>query len=378
MALSCFTLTQNSDFLQGRQLPDFVKLANLQPHPKSRSFPDSNYALVLMDKEGSHRLYPTHDKASTWLSAQYVAENIEGMPKTAATIAARNIYGAATLFDVEIPPILKKLAAMAPAKTGRHYFHNPTEPVFHRESIEKFADGDAITIDGTIMPIRSCMELNRAEEWFGEKHVKMAQADKYALARFIVRRREELAPQGEKLAFTIHISDEATRVARLDTFNPAFRFNMLKRAGLCFDVGVCQDYVTLSKNEKIASISGPLAMIDQVERLDATGDMRQHYGRSIPSAIDSVLVHNKTAEEAEVEREETGTVKLGGSMGVGGVELPIALVRHVIKTGRMSKMLGAGMAEKLAKDPEAGLMMLPSEFGDMVLAESQAVRRAGR
>ena len=356
-----YTTSQDTSFLTGNDVPEFVKTANFTGDGSSKRR-DQDYALIVVAADGNQPFFPVYDKAHTWASAKFLSDNWTGMPKNAAAIAARSISGMAEIFEIidDVPLAVKKLAALAPEKTGRYYEPSSTDlPIFEERPLdEKIA---SIKIGEAIFPVRGFGELSEAERWFDFNHFDMNQADKYKMASFLAQRREDLSSDEEmkKASSWMYRSEEIEKVAVLTEMNETrFSVEMIKRANLCQDNDLFKAYSRLSTDPKIAMMGGPLAAIDMVETLDVNSGLRGSYGSWIPDAIGAVLQKGAAAPAAEPPSEtqiEFHNVKQGGMVDFeNGLEndfLPASRVKKALESPQVQKLLGPKLASELAKNP---------------------------
>lgn len=356
--LRCYTTSQDTSFLTGEGVPDYVKVANFSDHGSTKRR-DQDYGLIVVAADGMQQLYPVYDKAHTWASAKFLSDNWTGMPKNAAAIAARSIAGMADIFEIDIPLSIKKLAALAPEKTGRYYEPSSSDlPIFEERPLDdKIA---SIKVGELVFPVRGFAELSEAERWFDSSHFDLNQADKYKMAGFLAQRREELSSDEEmmKASSWMYKSEEVGKVAELTEVNETrFSVEMIKRANLCQDNDLFKAYSRLSADPKIAMMGGPLAAIDMVETLDVNSGLRGSYGTWIPDAIGAVL-QKKAAPAAELPAEtqiEFHNVKQGGMVDFeNGLEsdfLPAGRVKKALESPQVQKLLGPKIAAELIKNP---------------------------
>lgn len=383
--IKCFNVTRDPSFLAKLDLPDFVKTASFIDADSARR-EDHDYALIVMEKEGSQRMYPVGTAALAWLSVEDFKANWEGMPKTAAAITARGLCGAAQLYDLEVPPVFKKLAVLAPEKSGRYYAPTADDkPIYLRPEAqtEKTA---SIASAGAVYPVGSEAELCRAEQWFDRNHFNMEQVEKYKMARFLGQRRQDF--EGEKVAADRNLSRypsrEVTRVAALDAFNPKFASAMFQRVSICTDPEIAQEYAWLGLNEKVAQAQGVFATISAVERLDVNSGLRDSYGSWIPDAISSVLSvsREKLAEYETGENDAIGAatpvkwlpIKLASGNDDGeDVQVQESKVKKALRSDEVKKVLGPKVAEHLAVHT-SDIAHLPSAVREFIYSRSVSAR----
>lgn len=369
--LRCFTHTMDASFVRNKAVPEFVKTAELAIGAAAERIPDTGFALVVMEKGASQRLLPIHNKAHTWLSAQYLDQYWPGMPKIAASIAARSVVGAAEAFDVQVPETLKKLASMAPEKQSRYYAPSRFDiPVGYPE-FDGATKQASFNLNGSLMPIRNMPELDAAERWFDRNHTKLASAEKYRLALFIGSQRNNLTAGNEKNANYMYKSAEVQSLCSLDTPNPSLRKSLLKRASMCSKKDIAEAYVHMALNEKIAAAGGPVALIDQIESLDLASGLYRGYGTWIETPISTVMTRTKFAEDApEVADKEIEVANRMVDLGdAGGPPITIREVRRSCQDGRLKQLLGESTAKVLSEHPEKVLETMSDDVRNVVVSE---------
>ena len=382
--IRCFTTIQDPAFLQGETLPDFVKTASLAPDPAWQRYPDDVFGLIVMEKDGSRqRLYPLYDKEHVWLSAKFLAKNFEGMPKTAAAVTACSVCAAAQMHEVDVPPVLHKLASLAGAGITRYYTPSSDDrPIYLRPreaTFEKTASGRSasITVNGTVMPVRGPGELARGNQWFDRNHEKLAQADKYRLARFLAACAEDFS--GEKLAEPIYKSREVEKTASLGDFNPQFSKHMFQRASMCQDKKLAEAYIHFGLNEKLAFVTGPLATVDAVESLDARSGLRQSYGTWVPDALSAVMTKSAAVRVRDEKAAAVPTtIRVKTATGDEDVpaelaDVPVARLKKAMESDKVKRLLGPKLAAQVAANPSM-FHQLPDSVLAFINAQSASIR----
>ncbi len=94
-----------------KDIPDFIKSAELITSDKAASIPDDNYALVLVDHGRKMRKFATVDKGNTALSVLYLLKQAHLLPGKAVKVAAANLLEACDRFHLEAPEQLKLAAS---------------------------------------------------------------------------------------------------------------------------------------------------------------------------------------------------------------------------------------------------------------------------
>lgn len=374
--IRCYSTSQDTSFLTGDDVPEYVKTAALVDKDASKRR-DQDYGLIVMASEGPQRLYPVYDKAHAWASARFLSNNWTGMPKNAAAIAARSIAGMADIFEIDIPPVIKKLAAMAPEKTGRYYEPSSADaPIFEEKPLdEKVA---AVKIGEALFPVRSLAELSEAERWFDSCHFNLCQADKYKMASFLSQRRADLEKDEDlkKSASWMYRSSEVEKVASLTEVDETrFSVEMAKRAKMCQDNELAKDYARLAVDVKLAMIGGPLAAIDMVETLDVNSGLHGSYGTWIPDAIGCVLQKAASTKVAEIDPETPVAFPLvkQGMVDFEDGYLPAGRVKKALESPKLQKFLGEKLASRLAKDPNQ-IASIPTSIAGYIYDIASATR----
>jgi len=374
-----FTQTLDASFMEGQTLPSFVKMADMANIKEADQIGDTGFGLIVtkMAGEKPQRLYPIYDQQRTYFSAMDLSRGFEGMPKLAAAIAARSILGAANLFDIDTPNILRKIAFAAEPTNGRYYNALDNDVPLYFEPPTGHDKEASISVGGRVYPVRNATELVEAERWFERNHTKIAQDSKYVLGQFLGRCRESLCPD-EKTAAELGIpswrSDEVTKVASFNVINPDFEKNMYQRASVCADSAICRDYVAMAMNKSAAELMSPAALVKWAFEMDVRANLVGAYGTWVPDAVSACLSHRKSANEIAVEEDERKkiTVKTG-SFGWDDVQVPQGRLKTAILSV-CSSMLGKSMAEKIAMNPDAHFGELPDGLRDKVIAEATRIR----
>lgn len=359
-------------------LPEYVKQASYDP-VKIGKMPDGAFGLIVLNKEATHRHFPIYDKASTWLSGQYLNKTWHGMPKTAAVMAARTILGAADVHDISVPDGLKKVAKMIPTnreleKAGRYYEQNPEDESLESSKVEP--TGPSVKIAGMVMPITNPVELEASEEWFDRNGTKLAYADQYKLAKFISTKRPELTKGLEKSAEFLYQSARVTKTAYLNDWNPRLPDELLKRAGLCKTAESANTFVESAINSDAIKIGSFEAGVDFVHSLDKAAGITGLYDSVIPDPLGAVMCHTPTSEEVgniEGKKEmhssfssyadpHDDTYSLGRSISV-------AELKSAAKSGKLARIIGDGLSASLATNTSRVYEELPEPIRRLIVYE---------
>lgn len=346
--------------------PEFVKTASIVTQEQAKALPDTAFALIVMEKSASQRMLPVFDKAHTWFSVRDLSEKLEGMPKKAAAIAARNVCTHADARGIEVPEKLRKIAATAGATQTRYYQASDTDFSFGFPEQEGIAKEASITVKGRVMPIRNATELGRAEEWFQRNHTKMASADKYRMATFIASQRVNLLPNEKTASDRNQLrSSEVTKVASLNCYNPGLRQALYKRASMATDTASFKSYVTLAENLKVASFGGPAALIDTLEGIDYRAGLQNHYRTWIEEPIYAVLSKSasaaKTAEEKQEIMNYVDERNAEALSAIMGRPISVREIKRSAGDGALRRLLGDSLANQLVNDPDRALASLPDD-----------------
>lgn len=90
-------------------LPDFIKVASFADRG---TMPPDDFALILMDADGTYPRFPRNDAGNTAISTRYLTENFNELSKEAAATAAHNLAVACREQGLPIPDALLKLAGI--------------------------------------------------------------------------------------------------------------------------------------------------------------------------------------------------------------------------------------------------------------------------
>lgn len=377
--MRCFTQTLLSSPAEIPDAPEFVKTASVIDAEGAKKLSDSCFGLIVIEKFATQRMLPLHNSAHVWLSAKYLDGHVDGMPKTAAAIASRNVCAAADARGVEVPERLRKLAAQAGGTQTRYYEKQVGDFTVGYPEDEGIGKTASITLDGRVMPIRNIYELGAAEEYFDRNHKKFASAVKYRLANFIAAQRNALTPTGKTASANVCVfkSMEVTKTASLNCYNPGLKQALLKRAAMSNDKDAVLGFVKLAENLKVAAFSGPAALIDTVENLDHRAGLTHNYGSWIQDPISTVLSKSamfaKTAEET-VTLDDAADDRAAGDLDVlMGRPVSVKEVKRSARDGALRGMLGDSLANQLATNPDATLAKLPKDVKIAIASRLQTI-----
>jgi hypothetical protein len=96
-------------FFNDKEMPGFIKKADIMNQEDLNLLPDHAFALVLVGGEKPLRKYACIDKAHTAVNAMYFLEKKASLPEKARTVAAENIVRACAHFQLVPPtPLVKE------------------------------------------------------------------------------------------------------------------------------------------------------------------------------------------------------------------------------------------------------------------------------
>jgi hypothetical protein len=99
------------EILKENTPPEMVKKAQLATRETHESRGRSDFALVMLTKEGNElRKFPLFDAANTWMSCQYFEKTAHKLPARAKGMAGLMLKRACAMFDVAETPLLKEVA----------------------------------------------------------------------------------------------------------------------------------------------------------------------------------------------------------------------------------------------------------------------------
>lgn len=124
-------------------LPDFVKQADVEVIATRSELPKEAFAMP------SSRLYPVHDRVSTWLSSRYFTKSASSIPEPTKSMTAQKLKEACELFQVtwpeetvkDVPQISKSAYALSEMYNNTQVLRYPVNTKDNTEtSILKFAE----------------------------------------------------------------------------------------------------------------------------------------------------------------------------------------------------------------------------------------------
>lgn len=132
-----------SQICECEELPDFVKSADAETLALRSELPKEAFALT------SKRLYPVHDRASTWLSSRYFIKAAASIPEPTKSVVERKLKEACELFEIaypeeavsKTPQISKSAYALSETRNGAEVLRYPVDTKDNTEmSMLKFAE----------------------------------------------------------------------------------------------------------------------------------------------------------------------------------------------------------------------------------------------
>jgi len=94
-------------------LPEKVATASLPERDELSRYPDSDFAVVMLGSEGKMRKFACPSPEVAWLNSQYLDAAWEGMPKTAAVVAAVSLLEKMEQGGYTSPALVAKVASHA-------------------------------------------------------------------------------------------------------------------------------------------------------------------------------------------------------------------------------------------------------------------------
>lgn len=277
-------------------LPDFVKLANVDFDPES--LPASAFALILVDdlEKVSSRKFRIDTRANAFLSALYFDESCDTLDKKAQSIAATNIASALREFGMEV---MEKVAAfdLQRPKSNVVYFKLKKEP-----------QQEMTTSEGRLEKLASA---------FNNEFTSFAPVERRAMALKLVEIGAK--PEGNLAKYASA------------GLSPMFRANLMTRQH-----NIPKHHL-VDLFEKRAKIH-PDQMARALEALDRKYGVDDFYDAGIPDPYETVFQQVDTNEEIEISLEKLA--KLSG------------------KTEILKEYLSPELAEDVSRDPVNGFKRL--------------------
>lgn len=125
------------------ELPDFIKQADAEVLALRSELPKEAFAMP------STRLYPVHDKASTWLSSRYFMKTAQTIPEPTLSMTSQKLKEACELFQIswpeevadEAPRLSKAAYALSETYNDEDVLRYPVDSKDNTEiGIMKFAE----------------------------------------------------------------------------------------------------------------------------------------------------------------------------------------------------------------------------------------------
>jgi hypothetical protein len=367
--------------------PDFVKNAKYRETHDGAS--DDGFALIWMDKNASHRMFPVFSPETTWLSGDYLSRAWIEFPHDAAVMASYKIAQAAAEFDIEIPEIITKAAELCEDYSGLYTYTGSSDVEnLTSLSISDEMDGtNTLKVAGTDYPITNLAELSAAEHWFERNSPSLGFADRMKFAYFIDYSRDRLKSD-DKLASEAYVSDLVSQYLSRTEFSYNLGNELLKRAAFCnrtsdsnLNRDVAATYIKLATEVNGLYESNPIEVVEAIENLDKVANLGELWDTAIPNPIDTVLVESFSTEHQQAEIDATVVSKYAGMEDAYSVADALNLstpnrnvtfgdIRKSASSGRLSQILGEKVASMLAENPMQTFEALPDHMKQVVLHES--------
>ena len=98
------------EMFDGRQMPDFIKEAEIMSNEELGFLPDHAFAVVVLGSDKPLRKYACADKAHTAVNVMYLLQNEDQLPNSVKVKAASNLVRACSHFGLEVPQKLVKIS----------------------------------------------------------------------------------------------------------------------------------------------------------------------------------------------------------------------------------------------------------------------------
>lgn len=191
------------ELLQGEDVPDYVKEANIRPrHDHDR------FGIELITKEGGRKLFPLSDPATTWLSGRYFESSQNEFSKSAQKKIATRIKQAAERFGVDAKDWSFIETADSQSKTA-------SAPSMSKDVAlaDKEESGSVKTASEYLFPERqrypvdTTEQVKTAESYFQKHAVEMPPKRRKMFSKRLVKRANELGVEIEDPSIQKYASD---------------------------------------------------------------------------------------------------------------------------------------------------------------------------
>lgn len=197
-----------------QEAPDFIKEASSLDDDESDQLPDSHFALILYEekvnpengyrKVASHRLFPIHNKAYTWLQMRAIQETGSQLPEEARKVASYHISNAAKRHGIEVPEELEQESEGVNGFNNRVDLTKLEDPNIKVAEHEGFNDDEnwAYIRDGERrFPLHTPELVKRAMDYLEQHELTFVPHDRHDYCVKVVDKAKEFElPLTEKIA----------------------------------------------------------------------------------------------------------------------------------------------------------------------------------
>ena len=220
-----FTALMHSGTNKGKEIlsaaveeaPEFIKEASLMDDDESSQLPDTNFALILFEerinpdngfkKVASHRLFPIHNKAYTWLQMRTIQETGSQLPEEARKVASYHIANAARRYGIDVPEELEQQSEGVQSFNNRvdlSKLEDPTTKVAAAEDQEGFYDNENwayIRGEEKKFPLHTPELVKRAMDYLEQHELAFVPHDRHNYCVKVVDKAKKFElPISEKVA----------------------------------------------------------------------------------------------------------------------------------------------------------------------------------
>ena len=332
------------------QVPDHLKSGAVLSVEDRERLGSENFALVLHTKEAQVlKKFPVTDEVNSWLSCRYFEKTSDQLPFVAQKIAASNLKRACLIFNLDVPPMVSKLASVSINGNKYDEVKSMKEDKMHRSSVKTAQvspdNSENFYALGDRYPMPDASYVKKAADYFSAHHKEFTDAeDRSVFAAHVRARASELDAVLEKQASVLLQSYAG------DSYGDSVERQLKLREEILQHKPEMVE--ALSKLASHKASTTPEVFAKALYLFDKKARVTKHYDSFIADAFKSTFGNFRKTASAYSWEDEQSDVSVSGSALEKAAE---------DKYEKIKSYFGATLADSLKKHAVAIFDSLPAD-----------------